>query len=71
LEALLRCSRRELKQLLRFVDACYGMLDEASCKLYLEAFASDNFKNFARRERATRFATFEKMGEILEQQNHD
>jgi len=71
LEDLLRCNRRERKQLSRFVDACYGVLDEASCKFYVEAFASDNFKNFARRERAMRFATFEKMGEILEQQNHD
>jgi hypothetical protein len=68
---MLRCNRRERKQLLRFVDACHDVLSEASCKLYLEALASKNFKNFEKRKRAMRFATYEKMGEILEQQIHD
>lgn len=70
LEDMLRCNRRQRKQLLRFVDACYDVLDEASYKLYLEALASKDFKNFQKRGRATRFATFEKMGEIIDQQDH-
>ncbi len=71
LEDMLRCNRSERKQLLRFVDACYDVLDEASFKVYLEAEASKDFKNFEKRKRATRFAMFEKMGEIIDQQLHD
>jgi hypothetical protein len=52
------------------VDACYDVLDEASYKLYLEALVSKDFKNFQKRRRATRFATFEKIGEIIDQQDH-
>jgi hypothetical protein len=70
LEDLVRCNRRERKQLSRFVDACYDVLDEASYKLYLEACGSKDFKNFEKRKRATRFAMFEKMGEIIDQRNH-
>jgi hypothetical protein len=70
LEDLVRCNRRERKQLLRFVDACYGVLDEASDKLYVEAEVSKDFKNFEKRKRAMRFAMFEKMGERIDQQNH-
>ena len=71
LEAMLRCNRRERKQLSRFVDACYAVLDEGSYKLYLEAEASKDFKNFKKRGRALRFAMFEKMGEMIDPQNHD
>jgi hypothetical protein len=70
LEGLLRCNRHEREQLLRFVDACYGVLDEASYKLYVEASVAKDFKNFEKRKRAMRFAMFEKMGEIIDQQNH-
>jgi hypothetical protein len=70
LEAMLRCNRRERKQLLRFVDACNAVLGEGSYKLYLEAEAAKNFKNFKKRDRATRFAMFEKMGEMIDPQNH-
>ena len=70
LEGLLRCNRRERKQLLRFVDACYDVLDEASYKLYIDALVSKDFKNFEKRKRATRLATFEKMGEIIDQKDH-
>jgi len=71
LENLLQCNRRERKQLLRFVDACYDVLDEASYKLYVGALASKDFKNFEKRKRAMRYAMFEKMGEMIGQQNHD
>ena len=70
LEDSLRCNRRERKQLLRLVDACYGVLDEASYKLYIEALESNDFKNFEKRKRAMWFAMFEKMGEIIDQHNH-
>ena len=71
LEDMLRCSRRERKQLSRFVDACYAVLDEASYKLYLEAQGSKDFENFEKRKRATRFAMFQKMGEMIDPQNHE
>jgi len=44
------------------------VLDAASFKVYLEAEASKDFKNFEKRKRATRFAMFEKMGQIIDQQ---
>jgi hypothetical protein len=70
LEDLVQCNRRERKQLLRFLDACYDVLDEGSYKLYVEAEVSKDFKNFEKRKRAMRFAMFEKMGETIDQQNH-
>jgi hypothetical protein len=71
LEGMLRCTRRERQQLLRFLDACREVLDKANFKVYLEAEASKDYKNYQGRERAMRFAAFEKMGEIIEQQIHD
>ena len=71
LEAMLRCSRRERKQLSRFIYACYDALDEASYKLHLETQASKDFKHFKQRERAMRFATFQKMGEMIDPHNHE
>jgi hypothetical protein len=46
LEDMVRCNHRERKQLSRFVDACYGMIDEAFTKLYFDALKSNDFKHF-------------------------
>jgi len=53
------------------LDACREVLDKANFKVYLEARASKDYKNYQKRERAMQFATFEKMGEIIEQQIHN
>jgi len=71
LERMLQCTRRERQQLVRFLDACREVLDKANFKVYLEAEASKDYKNYQKRERAMRFAAFEKMGEIIEQQIHN
>jgi hypothetical protein len=71
LEAMLRCNRNERTQLSRFVDACYVVLNEGSYKLYLEAEASRDFRNFEKRKRAMQFTMFEKMGEMIDPQDHE
>jgi hypothetical protein len=70
-ESLLGCSRRERKQVARFMDACNRVVGDALAKLYLDALRSRDFKKFKKRERALRFAMFERMGEIIDQHNHE
>ena len=53
------------------MQTCQEMVDDALAKLWLDGFASKDFKNFKKREPTTRFATFEKMGEMIDQQKHE
>jgi len=70
-ESLLGRSRRERKQVARFMDACNRVVGDALAKLYLDALRSRDFKKFKKRERALRFAMFERMGEIIDLHNHE
>jgi len=66
LKHLSKCNDPERKQLARFIDACCDRLHKATSDLLVEALRSPKFKNCLKRERALQFATFEKMGKLIE-----
>lgn len=65
---LSKCNDRERRQLARFIDACCDRLRKATSDFLVQSYMSRNFKNRLKRERAVQFATFEKMGRMIERQ---